>query len=240
MIYEFNYSVNYRDVDVSRFLRLDSLVSLLQESAILHSEFVGFDVDYMERYNVGWVLNKFAISIYEYPFLRENITIKTWSRGLKSFRAFRDYEVFKGGKMIAHATSYWFFVDTKRKRVVKVPDDVQKMYGYHDITTGVQINDTEPHLIDDVYFEKHQVIRYSDIDSNGHLNNVVYLNMLQDTLVANGLERKIREYYISFKKEISYEMGELSVSVLKADENRFFFTFIKDEEIYSEGVVSLF
>ena len=108
MIYEFNYSVNYRDVDSSRFLRIDSLVSLLQEAAILHSEFVGFDVEYIKKHNAAWVLNKFALVIYEYPFLRDNITIKTWSRGLKSFRAFRDFEVFKNDRLIAHATSYWF------------------------------------------------------------------------------------------------------------------------------------
>jgi len=76
--------------------------------------------------------------------LRENITIKTWSRGLKSFKAFRDFEVYKDGKMIAHATSFWFCVDIKRKRVIKIPEEVQKMYGFHDITTGVEIDDSEP------------------------------------------------------------------------------------------------
>lgn len=239
MIYEFNYSVNYRDVDTSRYLRLDSLVSLLQESAILHSELVGFDVDYMFKYNVAWVMNKFALVIHEYPFLRDNITIKTWSRGIKSFKAFRDFEVYKDGKMIAHATSFWFFIDTKKKRISKVPEEVQKMYGYHDISTNVVINDSEPALLDDTYFEKHQVIRYSDIDSNGHLNNVVYLNMLQDTLYANGVSKNIKEYYISFKKEINYDMKEILVSALKAEDNRYYFTFNKENDIYADGIISL-
>ncbi len=240
MIYEFNYSVNYRDVDFSRYLRLDSLVSLLQESAILHSELIGFDVDYMHKYNVAWVLNKFAIVIYEYPFLRDRITIKTWSRGLKSFRAFRDFEVFKDGKMIAHATSYWFFVDTVKKRVIKVPEEVQKMYGYHDIATGVSIDDSEPQSIEDFFLEKQQIIRYSDIDSNGHLNNVIYLNMLEDTLKGHGITDKIKEYYISFKKEVTYDLVSINVSILQADPKRYFFYFNRDEDIYAEGVINLF
>ncbi|MCX8084068.1 MAG: thioesterase [Calditerrivibrio sp.] len=240
MIYEFNYSVNYRDADASRYLRIDALVSLLQESAILHSELIGFDADYMYKHSCAWMLNKFAIVIYEYPFLRDQITIKTWSRGLKSFRAFRDFEVFKGDKLIAHATSYWFFIDTTKKRVIKVPEEVQKMYGYHDITTGVIIDDSEPTNIDDFFFEKNHIIRYSDIDSNGHLNNVAYLNMLEDTIKNSGTNSRIKEYYISFKKEIVYDSNEISVSILKATEKRYFFYFNKDAEIYAQGVVNLY
>ncbi|MGB9731089.1 MULTISPECIES: acyl-[acyl-carrier-protein] thioesterase [Calditerrivibrio] len=240
MIYEFKYSVNYRDVDQNRFLRSDSLVSLLQEAAILHSEFVGFDADYMLKHNVAWMLNRFALVIHDYPFLRDEITIKTWSRGLKSFKAFRDFEVFNNGKLIANATSYWFFIDTKRKRIAKVPEEVQKMYGYHDMATNISIDDSEPPHLEDFFLDKQQIIRYSDIDSNGHLNNVIYLNMLEDTLKGHGIMKKIKEYYISFKKEITYNLLSINVSIMQADQNRYFFHFNKEEDIYAEGVVNLF
>jgi acyl-ACP thioesterase len=193
----------------------------------------------MDKCHLGWVLNKFALVVYEYPLLRENITIKTWSRGLKSFKAFRDFEVYKDGKMIAHATSFWFCVDTKRKRVIKIPDEVQKMYGYHDITTGVEIDDSEPEELEGSYIEKQHTIRYSDIDENGHLNNVVYLDLIEDTLFANNDLRKISQYYSSFKKEIPYSMESIIVSALKADDKRYFFNFNKSQEIYCEGVISL-
>ncbi len=238
MIFVLNHTVGYRDVDRTNFLRPDSLVSLLQESAILHSESVGFNLKYMEKHGVAWVLNQFALLIHDYAFLRDNITIKTWSRGIKSFKALRDFEVFKDNRLIAQATSHWFFIDTKKRRISKVTEEVEKMYGSHDASTEFNINYT-PQEFTDVAFQKSHVIRYSDIDGNGHLNNVVYLNMLQDTLFAKGSEQNIKEYLVSFKKEVSYDMKEILVSLSQADNNRISFKFNKDGEVYAEGVVTV-
>lgn len=78
MIFKVDFDIFYKDTTSNDGkIRLDTLILLLQESAILHSEKVGFTQDYMKKNQCAWVLNKISLIMNRIPKMRENITIQT-------------------------------------------------------------------------------------------------------------------------------------------------------------------
>lgn len=237
MVFDYSFNVDYRDVDTHNKLRIDALMSHIQEAAIMHSENVGFDINYMQNNCCGWILHKFGINIIRYPFLRDSITIKTWSNGVKGFRANRDYEFFLKDDKIGSASSEWFFIDTRKKSLKKIPEEVAKFYGVFSKSVGIELKEVEVADKDFDIVKKH-VIRFSDIDTNGHLNNTVYVELLNDTLLTHFPLSSISSLNIIFKKEILREAQEICVGIHCSSEETLY-KFFKDDHIYALGNLNI-
>lgn len=217
MFFEKTFCMLYRDSDRKGNIRLDCLLLYLQEAAILHSIQVGFDETYMKKNNSAWVLNKLSLELMKPVEIREKITIKTWSREIKSFKATREFEIYNSKEeCIGKASSLWFFIDSKDKKIKRIPLEVKNFYGEVPYSTGIVLKEIDPNLENNgETFRKSYTLRQSDIDSNGHLNNTVYAQFLEDIVgnIADNLF--ITSFNIIYKKEVPYEGGNIFCEVRK-------------------------
>lgn len=240
MIYEKQFEIYYKDTSSNGEIRLDCLLQYLQEAAILHSIKVGFDETYMQKNNCAWVMNRLTLQMEKMPKIRSLIKIKTWSNELKSFKATREFEIYENGSCVGVASTNWLFIDVIQKKVKRIPDEVKNFYGelQKNVAIDTENIDIESYSFNTAFTKTHS-LRHCDIDTNGHLNNTVYAQLVEDT-VANIVNKfTMKTFKILYKKEVPYSINNLVCDIGKIDENRFSFRFLKDDTIFAYGNIEL-
>lgn len=236
MIVELEKVVNYKDIGFDFKLRPDSLVSFFQEIAIHHSDKVGYDAETLQNMGVAWVLNKLYVDVTEYPVLGDKITVTTWSSGIAGVKAFREFIIRMNGTDTVRAVSMWTLVDIASKRIKRIPAYLSEAYETENFKATsfpiasykvVKSFEGEERLL--------QTVRFSDFDTNMHMNNTAYVNILDSALkryIGKGIE--INEFFINFQKEVGFEVEKLTVDFLRQDPD-IFYSINDAENIYSKG-----
>lgn len=237
MVYTTDFDIFYKDsANKSGTIRLDVLLLLLQEAAILHSEAVGFTEEYMERTKSAWFLNKLSLSMEELPKRRERITVKTWSKEFFSFKAIREFELYRKDMLIGKASSQWFFIDSEQKRLKRIPEEVKSFYGEYPQSVDLDLSfldKREPSFKVDC--SKTFTLRHCDIDSNGHLNNTVYAQFVIDVIKQLSPSFRYKRFHILYKKEVTYNRENINCAVGEIADGTYCFKIFKDDTIFAYG-----
>jgi len=181
---------------------LATICNYLQEAASLQAEKAGFSKsDFAaEGANISWVLTRMGVKMMRYPKWKERVTVATWPCGGRKIVANRDFEVRAGDELIGVATSEWMLIDLASRKIVAVP---QRVYDL--------ANDERPRSMPEHEFPKLRwdcreaanaerfKARRGDIDLNGHVNNVHYIEWLIEALPEKA--GVIRDFEIAFKSE---------------------------------------
>lgn len=205
--------IDYADVNPHFKQKLGSFFKLIQEAAVIHSEQVGFDSKTLLDRGEVWILNAMEAEIYRYPELREEVSVATWHKKSKGFKAFRDFVVYSGDEKLAAVSSLWLYFDINKKRLIRVPIETGRVYTTVEESAldGI-IESWKPEDSFTPEFETGISVRNSDFDPLNHVNNAVYLDYLE-TLTARffGRKKQVTGVKIQYKKEI-----DSSVTVVKA------------------------
>ena len=202
-----------RDFEVKCFmtnqdyrLRAAAFLDEAQEIAMKGSDELDFGYDIMNASRLGWVLYRMYMKFLRPVVWRDKVTLNTWHKGMEGLVFLRDFELIAAdGQRSAVATSSWVVLDMDKRTFVRKED-------YPDfINTDPQCTESSvefaaprvviPSGLDKVLSRTHKV-KYSDIDFNGHTNNVKYVvwaidSVDQDFVVSHPLQ----ELAINFNRE---------------------------------------
>ncbi len=181
--------------------KLQTLCDLLQEIAGNHALALNFDVTQLNNNGLTWMLHRLNIQVKKYPGWRETVTVKTWPSGGDKLRAYRDFLVLdEEGNTLLKAISYWLMIDLNNRRPVRMPQEVLDL-APDNVEHALPLK--SPRLNSPTNIETNKVfsVRYSDLDVNRHVNNVIYVEWMTETLPANRLVKKLQ---IEFKAECGY------------------------------------
>lgn len=198
------YTLEMRDVDFNRDLKLSALFSLMQEAAISGSNALGIGVETIQTvHNVTWVLLKINVIINRMPKLHERLKIETWLQEPKALLFDRDFLIFdEKDEIIVQATSIWGIIDLstrmiKRSRTIAINYPNVRTKRAHYIPFQIIKAEREIELA------YRRVIGYSDIDFNGHLNNSKYIEFIMDCFtVENHKQYEVAEIEVHFINEL--------------------------------------
>ena len=162
-----------------------SVCNWLQEAASLNAETLAFsksDFDAAGE-NISWVLTRLKVRIARFPKWEEKVSILTFPRGGRRIVAYRDF-VLTGadGAELGRATSEWMLIDLASRKIVAIPDGVFAAAN----TVREPVFGEEPFakLRWDCKAESPDALvfraRRGDIDLNGHVNNVHYVEWLME------------------------------------------------------------
>jgi medium-chain acyl-[acyl-carrier-protein] hydrolase len=230
-IYKDEFQVRSYEVGFNGIAKTSTILDYFQELASTHAHLLGFSVEQLFKRGMTWVLSRNHIKILRAPEFGEKILGQTWPSGRKGRFALRDYEMYDGdGSLIVQGTTSWMMIDLKSKKPVRVAD----------LLADTLIVEQRA-LIDDFKalpalshpdFENSFSVRLSDLDINRHVNNVVYIEWVMDTLPRD----IIYKYYPS-EIEISYRsealLGDIILSKAQQPdrkENIFIHQLIRNED----------
>ena len=215
-----NYLVHYYEADSSRRLSLPALLQYFEDIALLHSSARGYNLEYYEEHHCGWMLLKWDIAIHRLPVFGETVCVGTHVHALKRFLADREFVLLDAEeKTLVSVRSNWLFVDTDRRRPLRVPEQHYKSYlvSPESETEFITIPEVPAVVLPENTDESsestglsifHRNIRSanSDIDTNKHVNNVRYICWALDSLPSGYIAARTPVgMRVHYKKEIGPE-----------------------------------
>ena len=204
-IYTYNSKVRYSDVGKDNKLTLKALTNMLQEAAISHSNTVGFGINNVESTHLAWLLLNWKIQIFAHPKCEEELIIKTWPKVFDKLYSYRDFEVYDTkNNLIAIASSKWFAIDNETKKIKKITPEISGPYG-KPVEKSVFTNPFKEKINapENLHLNFNYTIQRRDIDTNGHVNNVNYIDYAFETLDENVFNNiTFNNLEIVYKKEI--------------------------------------
>ncbi|ATW25202.1 acyl-[acyl-carrier-protein] thioesterase [Candidatus Formimonas warabiya] len=179
---ERHYRVHYYEIDYKKRILPAALINYLQDVATAQSEELGVGIDFLAENHLAWPLIQWDIRIAKYPVFDEEIKVSTRPMAFDKFYAYREFFVEgPDGTGLAEAYSLWILKDTAKNRIAKIPFFMFEKYGVaaEDVP---QREMSKPRELSRVDVEKEFGVRYSDIDTNRHVNNVKYLEWAMETM----------------------------------------------------------
>ena len=213
-IWQETFPVRFGAIDKSDRLTLSGMFQFFQEAAISHAENLGVGREDMARTGQVWILSRISVMVERRPGYRETITVRSWPRGGEKLFAIRDYDIRdKDNIPSVSGRSGWIIVDIEKRRPLRpqsVMDTLPLNEGENALSWGPAA------LAEHGNLEKaaERKALYTDVDYNGHVNNVRYVQWIEDTLDPQLLENanKMR-LDINYLNEI---LGGETIEILSA------------------------
>lgn len=214
-------------VDKNGRVRPNTLCCYMISCALRHAEVRGFGA----TGSLGWVLARMALHIERVPVWRERFYIETWVRNM--YHGFTDRcvrVVDEDGNEIASMLSTLAMIDLKTRSSVDLNGDI-----------GVRLNEcVEPDeplaikkipsinrmSIEEISFKR--TPKYSDVDINGHMNSIRYLDHILDYFPTEYINsHNLADFVVAYMKE-GDATEELSYCIKELDENKFLVQVVKE------------
>lgn len=217
-------------------VKLKPLMYGFQDVVAEHSKASACGIEWLLSQQKVWVMHRIYIHIRCRPVMGEPLTFVTWHKGDKGYRAFRDYEIWSGSEKQVSAASLWLFIDLEKNRILRVPKESREWYSIEmENALEVDMDRFEPVKKDAYPAFETMTLRSSDLDPIGHVNNAVYLDLLETAVDRRFCGRqKIETVMVQFHKEISQGIDKVQVGI-QEDKERFKFDVVSDAGIHAFG-----
>lgn len=193
MSYTKSLKIPYMFCDRYQNLSIRNLVNLLAEVSLTHSYMLEKDFD-MTKFR--WIVYSWDIEIISPIKLGDEVKVSTHIVNMDKFYAHRNVFIKRDGKIVAKAYGIFLLIDIERMRPVKINKHLTKAY---DIDPLIYEKESLSYRSDFNHSKKIE-LRYTDIDSNFHVNNTVYFDYISDLCSISS--KDIRFLNIVYKKEI--------------------------------------
>ena len=203
MKYTHQYQTKWHDTDANRELRPSQILMYMQETANLQLLDSGLSLDTLrDQRGLAFLLSRIAVRMHEPIYAHETIDVETWICESRGFSFNRCFAIRREGRVVAEAVSVWALMDLKEMRLCRVSEFEYPFLG--DAMIEVDLP-RRVHFSPDAAARElgERVIRYADIDYNGHMNNTRYPDMLCDFL-PNVMQKRVTGYTLSYLHEATY------------------------------------
>lgn len=216
-------------VDFMGKLTMGVLGNHLLNCAGFHAAERGFGIAEINENQYTWVLSRLAIELEDLPRQYEDFSVQTWVENVYRLFTDRNFELKnKDGKTIGYARSVWAMISMQSRK----PADLLTLHGGN---ISVYICDKECPISKPGRIKVTQEVpaveyqtKYSDIDINGHVNSIKYIEHILDLFPMETFkDKQIKRFEMAYVAESYYgdtllfykeekEDGSIDIEVRKA------------------------
>jgi len=193
-----DYTIHSYEVDPKGCVTLPMLCQFMQESAWQHAQHLGVGYSHLMEKNLLWVLSRQLISINSFPQWGDTIRVETWPTGNDRLLCYRDFRLLnERHQVFGVATTAWFVIDAIKRR----PQRTDSYFAIA-IEDAEHVFSRKPAKIAPLKSRdrlRHISVGYKDLDINGHVNNVRYVEW-----ILEGFPFEFQKHHRVEEMEISY------------------------------------
>lgn len=187
------------DVYPNSTLKPSALQHYMQQFAREDCDEMGYTYNMMRDVNMVFVMTKLGINVFKPVFAYDELTVKTYNNRVRGITFEREFEFYRNGEKVIHATTQWVIVKFDDRSIVRPRNFPYEIRSYEldcgsiDIPRAFDIASVSPC--------GERVVRLSDLDENDHLNNCVYSDISMDVLPYDRKNEYVKDIYIIFRHE---------------------------------------
>ena len=210
-------------VDFTGRIFLGVLGNHLLNAAGNHSQRRGWGIGTLRESRHTWVLSRLCIEMEDMPRQNECFQVRTWVESVMRLFTHRNFSILRpDGTPYGYARSIWAMIDLETRK----PCDLISLYD-GDILRYVVDDEENVCPIEGhgrLVFRNATLARtintyYSDVDINGHVNSIKYIEHILDLFPLETYSAKrIRRFEIAYKAE-THVGDSLSFYIQSINEN---------------------
>lgn len=201
----YSFQIQPQYVDFQFRATMASLGDILLTTAQFNADDNGFGLRRLNEMECSWVLSRMAVEMKRFPEQYENIQVETWVEEVGRANTTRNFCIRdEKNEIIGNACSVWVFFDMKTRRA----KDLQTLDGIHDFATGEKALIDKPVKLGTVEGEEYDgfKVKYSDIDINGHVNSIRYIQWICDCFSLDCYRKcQVKRFEINYINEMLYD-----------------------------------
>jgi len=191
--------------DIHKELFLGHLGNHLLNAADFHSNDRGFGVSYLQTISRTWVLSRLVVEMQRMPSIYDEFYVETWVESAMRYFTNRNFHIEdRDGNTLGYGRSIWAMIDIGTRRPANILD-----VNDGEIESWIETERENPierpsrvMMSHDAAFAGEIVARYSDVDINGHVNSVKYIEHLLDLIPMDVYRTKfIKRFDIAYVAE---------------------------------------
>ena len=226
----YSFKIQPQYVDFQFRVTMAALGDILLTTAGLNADDNGFGLRRLHEMNSAWVLSRMAIEMTRFPEQYETIQVETWVEEVGRANTTRNFCIRdEKNEIIGNACSVWVFFDMTTRRA----KDLQTLDGIHDFASGelgLIDKPTKLHAVDGEEYDGFKV-KYSDIDINGHVNSIRYIQWISDCFTLNRYRKyQVKRFEINYMTEMLFD-DFVEIVRAEVETGDFRFEIRKDDKI---------
>ena len=202
---KYQFDIESYQLDFQGKVPIPMIGNYLLHAASVHAGNRGFGYSEMTEKRTAWVLSRLAIEVMEYPVLSGESVVYTWVDEVNRLFTSRCFELQRGGKTFGYARSIWAAIDLETRRPT-----VLDLAGINAYISDRPCPIDKPGKILPVENKTEAVpyrVKYSDLDINGHLNSIKYMEHLLDMFdIEMFRSKEVSRFEIAYQSEGKYDM----------------------------------
>lgn len=194
--------------DVNQRLFMGHLGNHLLNAADFHSSDRGFGMRYLNTVNKTWVLSRLVIEMEEMPMRYDRFTVETWVESAMRYFTNRNFRIEAAdGQTLGYGRSIWALIDTETRQPVSLLDikdgDIVK---WADPSRECPIaKPGRVKMSKEAPLVAEHKAAYNDIDVNGHVNSVKYIEHVLDQFPLEMYrDSRLQRFEIAYVAESYY------------------------------------
>lgn len=219
--YSARFRIPYHEPGPDGLIGIVPLANYLQQAAGEHAEQLGVGSSQLAEKGLFWVLTRQYICIEALPGGGEEIAVETWPSRQPRQLFFRDFRVTgQNSALLATATSTWALIEGRSRRAVRGPAWLIESIRHDGASaTTFPARSISRSDAQDIEHDLECAIhpRWSDLDTNGHVNNADLMGYLIEPVARRAVgARRLAAIDAVFRAEcgldhaVSARAGEIA------------------------------
>lgn len=202
---KYNFVAEPFHCDFTKHLFIGHLGNNLLNAADFHSNDRGYGVNYLNSVNKTWVLSRLSVELDKIPAIYEDFVVETWIDSVMRYFTNRNFKITnKDGYVYGYGKSIWAMIDTTTRQpvdILKTSNETISEYLETDYANPIK-KSSRVKLDDDLKLQQSILTTYSDIDINGHVNSIKYIEHILDLFPIEYYKKyRIKKFDIAYIME---------------------------------------
>ena len=202
--YNEKHRVVFYETDVTKNISIGMLVDLMMLASENQSEQLSIGKDKVNGLGYGWVITQHVLGIERLPKVNEEVKIWTEADSYNKYFCYREFGIDDlDDNPLVRMHTIFVLMDFKNRKISQIVPELIIPFGATETHKVKRYKNVKK--IKEIDNHKKYQVRFMDIDSNHHVNNVHYFDWMLDTLDYDFLSKHtLKKINIQYKQEITY------------------------------------
>ena len=186
-LYEDKTRITYYDLDFRGKVKLSALLRMVHIAADINANHLKVGYRDLSQYDMSFVLQRFSVKASRMPAYDQVVTIRTWPGEVSKGTFIRKGDMYsQSGEKLLEWASMWLLFDIKARKVLRPQALPVQIPQITDMPVEIM---PEKVVLPDItgiapISEHSHVVRYAEIDTNMHMNNSIYGDLVGNSIFA--------------------------------------------------------